>query len=42
MNILIQRAVYDAGDDEARQNMGLASAYAGIGFGNGGVHLWYD
>ncbi|XP_063407201.1 hydroxyacid-oxoacid transhydrogenase, mitochondrial-like isoform X2 [Mytilus trossulus] len=38
-NKYLKRAVYDAGDDEARQNMGLASAYAGIGFGNGGVHL---
>jgi len=35
----LERAVHDANDDEARENVMYAATLAGIGFGNAGVHV---
>jgi hydroxyacid-oxoacid transhydrogenase len=39
VNEYLVRAVEDPSDDEARGQMMLAASYAGVGFGNAGVHL---
>ncbi|VDL77172.1 unnamed protein product [Nippostrongylus brasiliensis] len=39
MGKYFRRSVLDSSDEEAKTNMLLASTFAGVGFGNAGVHL---
>ena len=39
LGLHLERAVRDAGDDEAREAVMYAATLAGIGFGNAGVHV---
>ena len=39
MSRSFRRAVRDGGDREARANMAVAATFAGLGFGNAGVHI---
>ncbi|MGB0102294.1 MAG: hydroxyacid-oxoacid transhydrogenase [Nocardioides sp.] len=36
---VFRRAVADGGDREAREEMAMAATFAGLGFGNAGVHI---
>ena len=39
VNKYFRRSIFDSDDVEARAQMTFASSFAGMGFGNAGVHL---
>jgi len=39
LSTAFRRAVHDGADEQAREEMALAATFAGLGFGNAGVHI---